>query len=148
MRLNGTYSLPAARQQVWDALLDPGVLARTLPGCKSLDTVGPDEYRMNMALAISSLKGLFDGKVRIEDQQPPESYRLSVEGRGKMGFINGGGRLRLIEAGAAVTEIEYEGDVKVGGTIASVGQRLMDMTSKMMIKRFLAALEKELTNPA
>jgi len=148
MKLKGTYSLPAARQQVWDALLDPGVLARTLPGCKSLDTVGPDEYRMNMALAISSLKGLFDGKVRIEDQQPPESYRLSVEGRGKMGFIKGGGSFRLVEADASATEVEYEGDVKVGGTIASVGQRLMDMTSKMMIKRFFAALEKELTSPA
>ena len=102
---------------------------------------------MNMALAISSLKGLFDGKVRIEDQQPPESYRLSVTGRGKMGFINGGGSFRLIEAGESSTEIEYEGEVKVGGTMASVGQRLMDMTSKMMIKRFFTALEKELTEP-
>ena len=146
MKLKGNRSLSAPRQQVWDALLDPEVLARTLPGCKSLNTVGPDEYRMNMALAISSVKGLFDGKVRIEDQQPPESYHLSVEGRGKIGFINGGGSFRLIETGAATTEIEYEGDIKIGGTIASVGQRLMDMTSKMMIKRFFAALEKELTN--
>lgn len=147
MKLKGTYSLPAARQRVWDALLAPDVLARTLPGCKSLEAIGPDEYRMNMALAISSLKGLFDGKVRMEDQQPPESYRLSVEGRGKMGFIKGGGSFQLIEAGASVTEVQYEGDVKVGGTIASVGQRLLDMTSKMMIKRFFTALEKELTSP-
>lgn len=148
MTLKGTYTLPARRQKVWDALLDPDVLARTLPGCKSLEAIGPDEYRMNMALSISSLKGVFEGKVRIEDQQPPESYRLTVQGRGKIGFVNGGGTFRLREAEGSVTEIEYQGDVKAGGTIASVGQRLMNMTSKMMIKRFFTALEKELTAPA
>ena len=143
MKLKGTYALLAPREKVWAALLDPEILARTLPGCKSLEATGPDEYKMQMSLVISSVKGLFDGTVRIEDQQPPESYRLQVEGRGKIGFMGGGGLLQLRDAGD-VTDIDYEGEVKVGGLIASVGQRLMDMTSKMMIKRFFAALEKEI----
>jgi hypothetical protein len=143
MKLKGTYAMPAPRDEVWAALLDPAVLARTLPGCKSLRETGPNEYAMQMSLVISSVKGLFEGKVRIADQQPPESYRIEVDGRGKIGFVNGGGAFLLKDAGD-VTDIDYEGEVKVGGMIASVGQRLMDMTSKMMIKRFFTALENEI----
>ena len=150
MKIQGQYTLPAPQQQVWQALLDPGVLARTLPGCESLEAIGPDEYRMKMKLAISSVQGLFEGKVRLEDQRPPTGYRLHVEGRGKVGFVNGGGAFRLEPAayGDEETLVHYEGDVKVGGLIAAVGQRLLDMTSKMMIKRFFAALSKELSPKA
>ena len=149
MKLAGQHILPASQDVVWRALLDPDVLARTLPGCESLDPVGPDAYRMQMKLAIASVQGLFDGKVSITEQDPPHSYRLNVEGRGKIGFVNGGGLLRLEPSGSGgeslATLVHYEGEVKVGGMIASVGQRLLDMTSKMMIRRFFSALASEIT---
>ena len=147
MKLQGQYTLPAPQEKVWSALLDPDVLARTLPGCESLEPVGPDEYRMKMKLAISSVQGLFEGKVRLDDQQPPSGYRINVEGRGKVGFVNGSGEFRLGPApeNGNETVVRYEGEVKVGGLIAAVGQRLLDMTSKMMIKRFFTALSSELS---
>ncbi len=145
MKIKGQHKLAAPRQQVWEALLDPEVLARTLPGCESLDPIGENQYKMKMKLALAAVQGLFDGKVALEDPQPPESYRLVVEGTGKIGFLNGGGRFRLEEAGADETLVHYEGDVRVGGMIASVGQRLMDMTSKMMIRKFFAALSTVLS---
>ena len=76
MKLAGQQILPASQDVVWRALLDPGVLSRTLPGCESLDPAGPDAYRMQMKLAIASVQGLFDGKVSITEQDPPHSYRL------------------------------------------------------------------------
>jgi carbon monoxide dehydrogenase subunit G len=90
---------------------------------------------MKMKMAMASLSGAFDGKVRIADQTPPESFRLVVEGSGKIGFMKGDGLLKF-QAKDAGTEVSYEGDVQVGGTIAAVGQRLIDGTAKMMIKRF------------
>ncbi len=145
MKIKGQHKLAAPRQQVWEALLDPEVLARTLPGCESLDPIGENQYKMKMKLTLAAVQGLFDGKVAVEDPQPPESYRLVVEGTGKIGFLNGGGRFRLEEAGADETLVHYEGDVRVGGMIASVGQRLMDMTSKMMIRKFFTALSTVLS---
>ncbi len=118
---------------------DPAVLAACMPGCESLEKIGDDEYRMKMKLAMASLSGAFDGKVRIADQSPPESFRLIVEGTGKLGFMKGDGLLKFSPSGEA-TEIAYEGDVQVGGTIAAVGQRLIDATAKMMIKRFFDKL--------
>ena len=146
MKIKGQYTLPAAQEKVWDALLDPEVLARTLPGCESLESLGDNQYKMRMKLALASVQGLFDGKVSLEDQQPPSSYRLRVSGSGKIGFVNGSGQLKLEPGGDSETIVSYEGDVKAGGMIAAVGQRLLDMTSKMMTKRFFSALASEFTS--
>jgi len=118
---------------------DPEVLARAMPGCDSLERIGPDEYAMKMKLAMASISGAFEGKVRITDQQPPSSFKLVVEGTGKIGFMRGEGLLKLSPSGEG-TDVSYEGDVQVGGTIAAVGQRLIDVTAKMMIKRFFDKL--------
>jgi len=106
-----------------------------MPGCESLDKIGPDEYRMKMKMALASLSGNFDGKVRITEQSPPDSFKLMVEGTGKVGFMKGEGVLKFTAKDAG-TDVSYEGDVQIGGTIAAVGQRLIDGTAKMMIKRF------------
>jgi uncharacterized protein len=140
MRVQGQSTIPAPQQKVWEALLDPQILARTLPGCESLDPIGENQYRMRMKLAISSVQGLFDTTVHLTDTQPPTSYRLEIDGKGKIGFVRGGGSFRLEPQGEAATLIHYEGDVHIGGMIAGVGQRLVDMTSKMLIKRFFASL--------
>ena len=135
MNISGSYFLPLPPEQAYQRLQDPEVLAGAMPGCESLEKIGEDEYRMKMKMALASLSGNFDGKVRITDQSPPNSFKLMVEGSGKVGFMKGEGNLKFAPKDAG-TEVSYEGDVQVGGTIAAVGQRLIDGTAKMMIKRF------------
>lgn len=147
MRVKGQHTVSAPQQRVWDALLDPAVLARTLPGCESLDPIGENHYKMRMKLAISSVQGLFDASVQLRNPNPPTSYRLEIDGKGKIGFVKGGGAFSLEPAGETATVVHYEGEVRVGGLIAGVGQRLMDMTSKMMIKRFFSSLSQVLEEP-
>jgi carbon monoxide dehydrogenase subunit G len=50
---------------------DPEVLARVIPGCESLEKIGPDEYRMKMKMALASLSGAFEGKVQITNRRRP-----------------------------------------------------------------------------
>ena len=118
---------------------NPEVLARAIPGCESLEKIGENEYKMKMKMALASISGSFEGKVRITDQSPPTSFRLIVEGAGKIGFVKGDGLLKLAAVDGG-TEVTYEGDAQVGGTMAAVGQRLIDGTSKMMIKKFFEKL--------
>jgi carbon monoxide dehydrogenase subunit G len=82
------------------------------------------------------VSGNFDGKVRIADQNPHSSFKLIVEGQGKIGFVKGTGAINLKAIDEKSTEVTYDGDVQVGGTIAAVGSRLIDTTAKMMIKKF------------
>ena len=145
MKIGGSYTLPIERQLAYTKLQDPEILARCMPGCDHLDKIGDDEYEMKMKVVISSVQGLFGGKVRLADQSPPDSFRLLVEGSGKVGFLKGEGMLTLAPVDAS-TEVKYEGDVQVGGMIAGVGQRLLDVTAKLIIKKFFekftAAVEK------
>ena len=109
---------------------------------------------MKMKMLLAALSGQFEGKVRIADQAPPTSFRLIVEGTGRIGFLKGDGLLKLSPAATVSvlsndppelpsTIVSYEGEAQVGGTMAAIGQRLIDGTAKMMIKKFfdkLAAL--------
>jgi len=142
MKVHGEQTLPLALPAAWDLLLNTEVMARVMPGCESLVPAGPDEYEMKMKLAMAAIQGLFLGKIRIRDKNPPESYRLEVEGQGKIGFLRGSGLLKLAAEGSA-TRITYEGEVQVGGLIAGVGERMLDVTAKIMIGRFFQGLARE-----
>jgi uncharacterized protein len=136
VKVAGSYTLAMPQERAYELLQDPAILAQCIPGCERLEKIGPDEYAMKMKMALAAVSGSFDGKVSIADQQPPNSFRLLVEGTGKIGWMKGGGLLTLSDG----TEVKYEGDVQVGGTIAAVGQRLVDTTAKMLIKRFFERL--------
>jgi len=142
LKISGSHALAAPLEKVYAMMQDPDVLARAIPGCEGLEKTGEDEYRMKMKMALASFSGAFEGKVRITDQSPPTSFRLIVEGSGKLGFMKGDGLLKLAASGEG-TEVSYEGDAQVGGTMAAVGQRLIDGTAKMMIKRFFEKLAEE-----
>ena len=142
MKLAGTHTVPIDRERAYELLQDPGVLARAMPGCDHLALLAPDEYEMRMKMIISSIQGLFSGKVRIAERNPPEGFRLIVEGTGKVGFMKGDGVLRLSSVYSS-TEVHYDGDVQVGGVIASVGQRLLDTTSRYLIRKFFEKLTAE-----
>jgi carbon monoxide dehydrogenase subunit G len=139
MKISGSNVLSAPPERAYEMMQDPEVLARAMPGCEGLEKIGENEYRLKMKMALASLSGAFDGKVRIADQAPPNSFRLLVEGSGKIGFMKGQGLLKFSPHDSG-TEVHYEGDVQVGGTIAAVGQRLIDSTARMMIKRFFDKL--------
>lgn len=139
MKISGSTLLALPPDRAYAMMQDPEVLARAMPGCESLESIGPNEYRMKMKMALASLSGAFEGKVRITDQQPPSSFKLTVEGSSKIGFMKGEGLLKLSQAEGG-TQVVYDGDVQVGGTMAAVGQRLIDATAKMMIKKFFEKL--------
>ena len=142
MKLAGNYNLPIERERAYQLLQDPAVLARAMPGCDHLALIAPDEYEMRMKMVISSIQGLFAGKVRLADRHPPDGFRLIVEGSGKVGFMKGDGLLSLASLPTS-TDVHYEGDVHVGGMIAGVGQRLIDTTARFLIKKFFEKLTTE-----
>jgi hypothetical protein len=142
LKLTGNYTVPIERCRAYQLMQDPAVLARAMPGCDHLALIAPDEYEMRMKMVVSSIQGLFAGKVRIADRNPPDGFRLIVEGSGKIGFMKGEGVLHFSPLYTS-TDIHYEGDVQVGGMIAGVGQRLLDTTSRFLIKKFFEKLTAE-----
>lgn len=147
MKISGRSTVPAGQERAYALLQAPEVLARCMPGCEALDKIGEGEYAMRMKMSLASMSGLFQGKVRVTDQNPYTSFRLIVEGTGRIGFMKGDGVLHLAP-NSPDTTVTFEGDVQVGGTIAAVGQRLIESTAKMLIKKFFDRLSAEAADRA
>lgn len=148
MKLEGSYTLPAARDTVWQRLMDPQVLARVLPGCEGMEAGPEGSYQGALKVGIGAVKGTYSGRIEILDPAPPERYRLKIEGRGTGGFLKGEGDLALAEQGPSSTLIRYAGEVQVGGLVASVGQRLLEGAARQMISRFFEGLAREIHSAA
>ena len=147
MKIEGSHDVPAPRQKVWDAFLDPEVLRQAIPGCEKLEALGNDEYRAVMKIGVAAVKGTFEGKVKLADKKPPESYRLHAEGSGGPGFVRADTLISLsdVEGGTRVT---YSADVQIGGLIAGVGQRMLGGVSKMMADQFFNRMSQLLQGAA
>ncbi|MEY3019092.1 MAG: hypothetical protein RLZZ272_76 [Actinomycetota bacterium] len=147
MRIEGSARIAAPRQAVWDALHDPAVLARTLPGCESLEVTGPDAYAATITAGVASVKGTYLGAVSLADKVEPDRYRLRASGAGTPGTVEADALVMLVEDGDA-TVVTYEADAVVGGVIGGVGQRMIVGVARRMAGEFFAAVEAEVTGTA
>jgi carbon monoxide dehydrogenase subunit G len=140
MKIEGLHELKASRASVYAALVDPAVLGQTIPGCEKLEKTADNTYSVTLRAGVGSIKGLFSGNVRLEEMRPPEHYKIVVDGKGQPGFLKGLGELDLVDHDG-ITEIRYFGEVQVGGTIAGVGQRMIEGAARMMAAQFFTAIE-------
>jgi uncharacterized protein len=147
MKVTGQATLHAPAQRVWEALNDPDVLVRTIPGCQELRESGPDEYRMTVRAGVASIKGTYQGTVRLTDQVPPASFVLRASGSGGPGTVDAAVKVSLIGDGDT-TRLDYDADATVGGTVAGVGQRVLAGVAKKTAKEFFDAVDAELTGAA
>jgi uncharacterized protein len=147
MRIEGSVIVAAPRQAVWDALQDPAVLARTLPGCDAFEEVGPDAYRATITAGIASIKGTYLGDVALSDRVAPEQYRLHASGSGAPGTVSADALVTLEEIDGG-TRIGYSADAVVGGMIGGVGQRMISGVAKRMAGQFFAAVERDILGVA
>jgi hypothetical protein len=144
MKLEGEHIFKGPRQDVWDMIQDPVVLASAVPGMDKLDKLSETEYEGKMNIRIGPVSGAFDGKLTMENPVPPESTTLIIEGRGAPGFVKGSGNAHFIEQEDGTTLLKYDGDVSIGGTLASVGQRMIDSVAKSMFRTAFETLDKAL----
>lgn len=140
LKIEGSYMFNAPRDRVWQVLLDPSIMARCMPGCESMIEVAPDRYETVMKVGVASVKGTYKGKVAIKDKQIPSHYVLSGEGSGGPGFMQGDVTIDL-EENHGQTLLRYSTDPKIGGLIASVGQRMLNGVAKMMAEQFFKKVE-------
>lgn len=141
MKVSGTSVLQAPPQDVWQALNDPAVLVQAIPGCRRLEVLGADAYRMTVAAGVGAIKGLYDGEVHLSDHQEPFSFRMRAHGAGAPGTIGADVLVMLAEGPDGGTSLTYDADAVVGGTIGGVGQRMLTGVSKKMAEEFFGNVQ-------
>jgi carbon monoxide dehydrogenase subunit G len=151
MKVTGTALFDAPREQVWEALNDPAVLVRTIPGCQRLEAIGPDAYTMTITAGVASIKGLYSGEVRLTEQAPLDTFVLEASGSGTPGTVSASVLVRLSDEDGTDgprTALTYDADAAVGGMIAGVGQRMLAGVAKKTAGEFFSAVDDLLTGNA
>lgn len=137
MQLSGENRIEASRAAVWAALNDPLVLARSIPGCESLEQTVDGGLQAKVVLKVGPIKARFAGAVTFSDVDPPNGYVIAGHGEGGIaGFAKGGAKVRLQEEASGVTLMVWEARADVGGKIAQLGARLLDSTAKKLVGQF------------
>jgi hypothetical protein len=147
VNLDGSAVLHADPERVWSVITDPAVLARTIPGCETLEQVGDDEYKMNVTVGVGAVRGTYAGEVRLSDKEHPKSYVMHASGAGGPGNVRAKVLINL-EPSDEGTTLTYSADAVVGGPVAGVGQRMMTGVAKRMAGQFFSAIDAELTGVA
>ena len=146
MKITGTSTLAAPPQQVWDAVHDPAVLARCLPGCERLTELGHDHYAMTVTAGVAAIKGTYDGEVALLEPLPPSSFAMRASGVGAPGTVDALVVVRLAATPGGGTELTYDADASVGGAIGGVGQRMLSGVTRKMAGQFFAALDADIAS--
>lgn len=147
MELTQTHLLPVPLQTAWDALNDPAVLQRCIPGCESITAAGEGgnpAYEVAMTAAVGPVKARFKGRMELTDMAPPRSYTLHFDGQGgAAGFGKGSSQVQLAPEGPTVTRLSYTATAQVGGKLAQIGSRLIDGAARKLADEFFQRFAAE-----
>lgn len=145
MQLTNQQTLPVSQAQAWEALNDITLLQAAIPGCESILPTGPNQYELQITAAIGPVKAKFKGKLQLENLQPPTSYTLRFEGQGgAAGHGKGSAEVKLEAVGPRETILHYTANASVGGKIAQIGSRLVDLAAQKMAADFFATFTTRL----
>jgi carbon monoxide dehydrogenase subunit G len=144
MQMNGTRQLSATPEQAWQALNDPGMLKACIPGCEKFEAVTESQYAVGVSIRIGPVSAKFSGTVTLDEVVPPSSYVIYFEAQGGVaGFGKGSSKVQLVPNDQGV-ELQYQVESQVGGKLAQVGQRLIDVAAKSLAEDFFKRFEAKL----
>lgn len=141
MDISATYVFDAPAEKVWNTLMDPGALAECVPGCQNLEPTGDNEYRAVVNVGVGVVRGSFTATVAMSEINPFQSYRLSLSGNSNIGFGSGESLVTLSEQDGKTT-VTVDSQAQAGGTVARVGQRMMESVARNLLDRFFTCLQE------
>ncbi|MED5620825.1 CoxG family protein [Ideonella sp. BN130291] len=137
MELNNQQTLPVGQAEAWAALNDTALLQACIPGCESITPNGDNAYDVAIMAAVGPVKARFKGKLRLADMDPPKAYTLQFDAQGgPAGHGKGTAKVELTPVDASQTLLSYAVQASVGGKVAQIGSRLVDMAAQKMASEF------------
>ncbi len=146
MKINGTHTIDnTTAEQVWSFIMNPDVLAKITPGLKQLDPVGDDEFKAISEIKIGPVKASFEGDLALTNKVEQKSTTVVVKQDSKIGNVQASIGMEIITGDNNVT-VNYDGEAKMVGKIATMGQRMVGSVVTSLSKQFFKNLENEINN--
>ena len=134
----------ASASTVWLMLMDPDVLAKVVPGISELQKISDNSFKSILNIKIGPVSSSFAGSLQLEDMVEQKSFTLKAQQNSKIGNANAVVKINLSAVSDAETEVKFDGDVKISGMLATMGQRLLGGVANTLTKQFFENLDKEI----
>jgi carbon monoxide dehydrogenase subunit G len=145
MLLTGKHVVNAEPARVWQMLMDTDTLARIVPGISKLEKNGDNSYISTISMKLGPVSSSFTGNLQMENIEQEKGFTLKVQQNSKIGNANAAIKIDIKPVQENKTEVSFEGDVKLSGMLASMGQRVLGGVANTLSKQFFANMEKELS---
>ena len=145
MRFDGTVSIKAPRQKVWDFLTDPEKVAGAAPGLEKLEIVEPGKkFRATTSVGFGAVKVRFVNDVEWTELDPPRRAAMKAHGTAPGSAVDATTAMELSDGASGGTDLAWTADIRVVGTIASMAMRLMGGVTKTLTNAFFDRVREEI----
>lgn len=144
MQLSGQKIFEAESSVIWNLLMSPNTLARIIPGVTKLEKTADHIYKSVVEIKIGPVSGLYEGTVELDEIVENSSFLLRARQNSKIGDANATVNISLSPVNLSQAELKFDGDVKLTGLLARMGQRMLSGVANTLIKQFFSNMEEEL----
>jgi carbon monoxide dehydrogenase subunit G len=150
MKFSGSVEIQAPRDRVWAFLMDPDQVGPCGPGVESVDVVDETHFKAKAKVGIGFISARFNIDMEIAERDEPNKAVIKARGQAPGSAVDATATMALRdgEAGPGLTVMDWDADVMIGGTIASVGARLIEGTANKMIGQTFDCIRSKLEAPA
>jgi len=136
MIIEGSYELKASPDRTWEYIIDPAKIGKCLPDLKSLNVESENKFTAVIRVGVGPIRSEFKFRIEITGKEPPHRVQLKAVGSGSGSNVNIDVAIDIKEV-LGGCQLVYKADVKIGGMMAGLGQRvIMDAASKTVASVF------------
>jgi carbon monoxide dehydrogenase subunit G len=143
MDIEGTYTLQAPPEVVWNLLMDQDMLQHTIQGMERLEQSGEDTYAFTLHIKHAPLRGAYFGNAVVTKMEYPYSYHMEAEGEGVPGTFRAEWTITLTALDEN-TVVAYQGSLHFPSTNAQLPGSLIKGIVKVLIQQFFTAIADHL----
>ncbi|HEX7223456.1 MAG TPA: carbon monoxide dehydrogenase subunit G [Candidatus Limnocylindrales bacterium] len=144
MKFDGTVEIRAPRERVWDFLMDPNQVGPCGPGVESIEVIDETHFKARAKVGIGFISARFVVDMEIAEREEPDRAVIKARGQAPGSAVDATATMRLRDGDAGGTVMEWAADVMIGGTLASVGARMIEGTANKMIGQTFECIRTKL----
>jgi carbon monoxide dehydrogenase subunit G len=146
MKIEGSFTMKAPIQKVWDFLLAPGTLASCIPGAEKMEPVDDKTWEGVVKQKVGPISVKLGFTQSLTEVDPPKHIKAVGRGSaaGGAGTFTQETIVDLKEIAGGEVEVAYSSNVSLVGRLATFGERIMRAKVDKVGNEFIQNLQNKL----
>ena len=144
MHFEGSVDIAAPRDRVWAFVIDPNQVGKCGPGVETIEVIDPTHFKATAKVGIGFISARFNVNMEFAEMAAPEAATIKAHGQAPGSAVDAVAQMRLSETEGGGTRMDWDADVNIAGTLASVGARMIDGTANKMIAQTFDCMKSTL----